>query len=80
MGNICEWCGSPQVKRLNRHTGEPFIGCSAWPKCKWSLTGRMDDEHDKEEREQPVGPGGGGFGGDTDNGFCGCDDFGDAYD
>ena len=40
----------------------------------------MEDEHDKEEREQPVGPGGGGFGGDTDNGFCGCDDFGDAYD
>ena len=29
----CRECGSQAVIRVNRETGEEFIGCSQWPRC-----------------------------------------------
>lgn len=29
----CPRCHSPLSKRVNRKTGEPFYGCTAYPKC-----------------------------------------------
>lgn len=29
-------CGGREVERTNKSTGQKFIGCSAFPKCKWS--------------------------------------------
>lgn len=37
---LCEKCGSPLVKRVNSYTGEEFLGCSAFPKCRYSVQNR----------------------------------------
>lgn len=29
----CTKCGSPMVQRMNRLNGNPFLGCSTYPKC-----------------------------------------------
>jgi ssDNA-binding Zn-finger/Zn-ribbon topoisomerase 1 len=26
-----------RVERMNRETGTPFIGCSQWPVCTWTM-------------------------------------------
>ncbi len=31
---ICKRCGSVMVERKNKKTGEEFLGCSSFPKCK----------------------------------------------
>lgn len=30
----CPRCGQPLTERTNRESGEPFLGCSAYPTCK----------------------------------------------
>lgn len=30
----CEDCGSPMLVRRSRESGEPFLGCSAYPDCR----------------------------------------------
>jgi restriction system protein len=30
----CPLCGSPLVERTNRRTGELFLGCSQFPRCR----------------------------------------------
>lgn len=30
----CPKCGSPMVERANRKTGDEFLGCSRYPKCR----------------------------------------------
>ena len=34
----CEAGGHPVI-RINRQTGEKFLGCSAFPKCRWTCSG-----------------------------------------
>jgi len=35
VGDSCpKGCGGTLVVRYNRTTGEPFLGCSSFPKCK----------------------------------------------
>ncbi len=29
----CEWCGAAMVEKVNRKTGEVFLGCSTYPRC-----------------------------------------------
>jgi len=31
---LCKRCGSSMIKRQNNKTGEAFLGCSKYPKCK----------------------------------------------
>jgi restriction system protein len=31
---MCRQCGSPLVQRTNRRTGEAFLGCSQFPRCR----------------------------------------------
>jgi len=31
---ICKRCGSVMIERRNKKTGEEFLGCSTYPKCK----------------------------------------------
>ena len=33
LDEVCPECGAPLVKRMGR--GRPFIGCSAYPKCRY---------------------------------------------
>lgn len=33
-GSGCPRCGSPMVERTNRTTGESFLGCDRYPKCR----------------------------------------------
>lgn len=33
-GTTCPICLSPMVLRQNRTTGEPFMGCTAYPQCR----------------------------------------------
>lgn len=37
-------CGAPLKKRVNRNTGEPFMGCSTYPLCRY--TREWDPEDD----------------------------------
>lgn len=32
----CPQCGGKLVKRKNRSTGESFLGCDNYPKCKYT--------------------------------------------
>ncbi|MBR6392525.1 MAG: topoisomerase DNA-binding C4 zinc finger domain-containing protein [Eubacterium sp.] len=32
---LCPWCCNDLVKRRNKATGEVFIGCSNFPKCRY---------------------------------------------
>ena len=32
----CQQCGSPMVERVNRQDKRKFLGCSAFPKCKYT--------------------------------------------
>jgi ssDNA-binding Zn-finger/Zn-ribbon topoisomerase 1 len=32
----CTQCGGKLVRRKNRATGETFLGCSNYPKCKFT--------------------------------------------
>jgi hypothetical protein len=34
--NTCPWCNSELIERTNRKTGAAFIGCSTYPKCKYT--------------------------------------------
>jgi hypothetical protein len=33
-GEECPRCSSPMVRRVQRATGEPFLGCSRYPDCR----------------------------------------------
>lgn len=35
----CPRCGTTMVKRTNKRTGEPFWGCSIYPRCRGALPG-----------------------------------------
>lgn len=35
-GRVCPECGAAVVERTNKASGDPFWGCSAWPKCTWT--------------------------------------------
>ncbi len=43
----CPECGSPLIKRKNRR-GEYFIGCSAFPKCRYLRNVDQEDEENEE--------------------------------
>ncbi len=47
----CPDCGSPLVKRKNRR-GDYFIGCSAFPKCRYLRNIEEDSEDVKEESDK----------------------------
>lgn len=32
----CPRCGQPLVERTNYQTGDPFLGCTAYPSCTYS--------------------------------------------
>jgi predicted RNA-binding Zn-ribbon protein involved in translation (DUF1610 family) len=34
--HICPWCGKELVERRNNKTGDTFIGCSGFPKCRYT--------------------------------------------
>ncbi|MDR1183352.1 MAG: NERD domain-containing protein [Coriobacteriales bacterium] len=34
--HTCPWCGSELVERHSKKTGDSFIGCSAFPKCRYT--------------------------------------------
>jgi DNA topoisomerase-1 len=36
VGRNCPKCGAPLVYRYSKRTGTQFIGCSAFPKCKYA--------------------------------------------
>lgn len=36
-GSVCK-CGSPMVVRIVKNTGEKFLGCSSYPKCREKLS------------------------------------------
>jgi DNA topoisomerase I len=44
--SLCEKCKSPMVKRLVKGTGKTFVGCSAYPYCKF-----VDIEHSSPNGE-----------------------------
>lgn len=31
----CPRCGSPRIRKVDLETGEEFVGCSAYPACRW---------------------------------------------
>lgn len=33
----CPVCDGPIALRHNRASGQPFVGCSRFPKCKWTM-------------------------------------------
>ncbi|MDO4502214.1 MAG: NERD domain-containing protein [Coriobacteriia bacterium] len=35
-GNVCPYCGSALVERRRKSDGGKFIGCSAFPKCRYT--------------------------------------------
>lgn len=37
-GQNCPTCGGDMVVRHNRTTGEPFLGCTAYPQCRGTRT------------------------------------------
>lgn len=39
----CPRCGSPTVVRQNSDNHEFFLGCTSFPKCRWTRS--MDDRH-----------------------------------
>lgn len=46
VGDLCpdsEWneCNGKMVLRTNRRTGEQFVGCSQYPKCKQTAPMRL---------------------------------------
>ena len=51
----CSDCGQSMVVRHNRTTGEPFIGCAAWPRC--SHTEPLSEYFVKVARGDPRLPG-----------------------
>ena len=38
-GKICPYCGADLVERRRKADGKTFIGCSAFPKCKYTRNG-----------------------------------------
>ena len=44
--NVCPKCGKLLVRRTNKKDGSKFIGCSNYPKCKY--TRNIDDIINKE--------------------------------
>ncbi|MDQ1091271.1 restriction system protein [Xanthomonas sacchari] len=34
QASTCQQCGSELVQRKNRHSNEPFLGCSQYPRCR----------------------------------------------
>jgi hypothetical protein len=38
----CPWCGSALVERANKKTGEIFMGCTAFPKCRYTAKPQKD--------------------------------------
>lgn len=40
----CPECGAKRIVRQNRKTGDLFIGCSAYPRCR--QTWPIDDYHE----------------------------------
>ncbi len=56
----CQWCQSPTVERKGKHG--PFVGCSTFPKCRWSLSPvflpgptREDDRQRREDANYHMG-------------------------
>lgn len=37
---VCPRCGAELVQRASRRTGDPFIGCSAFPECDYIYRAR----------------------------------------
>ncbi|WP_413782776.1 topoisomerase DNA-binding C4 zinc finger domain-containing protein [Thalassovita sp.] len=35
---MCPRCGGPMIQRTNRRSGQPFLGCSRYPRCKGTRT------------------------------------------
>lgn len=33
---VCPCCGSPTIVRENRADGSEFIGCTSFPRCRWT--------------------------------------------
>ena len=50
----CPDCGARPVYRRNRATGEEFIGCSAYPKCRFTC--RPHDGRDPNWKANGVEP------------------------
>lgn len=56
----CARCGAEAVDRTNRATGAKVTGCSAWPKCNWTLKVRevctdREGMRDMQDEEDGVG-------------------------
>jgi DNA topoisomerase I len=48
--SLCEKCKSPMVKRFVKETGKTFVGCSAYPYCKFISS--VDIEHNVNVQNQ----------------------------
>lgn len=35
--NQCPKCGAPLAERRNKRTGSVFLGCTAYPACKFAI-------------------------------------------
>jgi ssDNA-binding Zn-finger/Zn-ribbon topoisomerase 1 len=33
---ICPWCGGQLLPRVNSQTHQSFVGCSGYPKCRYT--------------------------------------------
>ncbi len=42
IADSCPQCGGRKIGRRNKKTGEPFWGCTNYPRCTWSA--RMDGQ------------------------------------
>lgn len=51
----CPACGRLLVERVNRQTGEPFLGCSQYPRC--CHTEPLPEWFRKVQRGDPQLPG-----------------------
>jgi ssDNA-binding Zn-finger/Zn-ribbon topoisomerase 1 len=34
--HTCPWCGNELIERHSKKTGDSFMGCSAFPKCRYT--------------------------------------------
>jgi len=45
----CPYCHGKLIKRMNRKTGEEFLGCTKYPKCKYTQPVEKDDDELKDD-------------------------------
>lgn len=53
--NTCPKCGKELIERVNKHTGEIFVGCTGFPNCKFSksaITGQSKQDYIKQPVRQ----------------------------